>query len=294
MPNKKLLYLFASIITIILIYTAFLSINLLNQNSSLLSHNQVNSYYPKVMGSSIDTSNNQIANLNEDQKIKLEELNFHNSYQIPVLMYHYIRDYNNEKDQIGTNLSVSPTTFDSQLKWLKDNGYQTVDFRYLEKPFEVNYKPLIITFDDGYQDAYTNALPVLTKYNFTATFYIITNNIGKYNYLTWDQITQLKNNGMDIGSHTLSHPDLSKATNSRVENEITQSKKVLEEKIGVVITDFCYPSGKYGDKVIEALKKNNYTTATTTISGIYDSNKNNLFEIPRLRMTNQTNLNKIL
>lgn len=219
--------------------------------------------------------------------------------QIPILMYHYIRDYNDPNDQIGTNLSVSPAKFDAQLQWLKDHGYQTVDFDYLLTPYPLPLKPVILSFDDGYLDAYTNAYPILKKYRFTATFYIITSFVGKDNYMNWDQILELKNAGMNIGSHSITHPDLSKASEEKIEREISQSQKTLEEKIGVSITDFCYPAGKYDNRTIEMLKKYHYKAATTTKSGVYQTvedktDKNNLYELPRLRITNQTDLSKIL
>lgn len=318
MKHKKILLLIF-IISLILVYTVFLSINLLNQNSNLLSHNQVTSYYPKVMGSSsIDISNSQIANSTSDQQpVNQLTLRTYSGQanqpaspiasqggqinNVPILMYHYIRDINDPNDKIGTNLSVSPTIFDSQLKWLKENGYQTVGFDYLLNPYDLRlitydlqFKPIILTFDDGYIDAYTKAFPILKKYNFTAIFYITTSFVEKDNYLTWQQINELSNNSMNIGSHTQDHPDLSKTTLAKTENEISQSKNIIEEKINKKIYDFCYPSGKYNNDIINLLIKYGYKTATTTKSGIYDSNINSLFEIPRLRITNQTDLGKIL
>lgn len=244
------------------------------------------------------TNDVNLSNLNTDvpqSPVTNEDTNI----SVPVLMYHYIRNFNDSNDKIGTNLSVSPTNFDSQLKWLKDNSYKTVDFDYLlNKSFDYaqdqNYKYVILTFDDGYSDAYINAFPILKKYDFTATFYIITNSVGKDQYISWDQIIEMKTSGMNIGSHTLSHPDLSKTTTVKSENEIFQSKNIIEEKIGDTIDDFCYPSGKYIEDNINILKKYNYKTATTTKSGIYDSSKNSFFEIPRLRITNDTNFSKIL
>lgn len=214
-------------------------------------------------------------------------------YKAPILMYHYIRDYNNAKDTTGTNLSVSLAKFDSQLKWLNNNGYKTVGLDYLLNPIISDKKPVILTFDDGYQDAYTQAFPILKKYGFTATFYIITAYMDKYNnYLTWDQARELKSAGMNIGSHTHTHPDLSKIFGIRVTDEIKESKKTIEEKIGGTISDFCYPAGKYDQKIIDELKNDDYKTATTVKNGIANQNSN-LFELPRIRMQNNTNMEKI-
>lgn len=230
------------------------------------------------------------------------------NYEVPILMYHYIRDFDDPNDKIGTNLSVSPQKLEEQLKWLKENGYQSVSLSDLvNKSFDSfdstqdksaqdqNDKFVILTFDDGYKDAYTSAYPLLKKYEFTATFYIITDYVEKNNpnYMSWDNIKELKKAGMDIGSHTLTHPDLEKSDDSRVDKEIRESKKNLESTIGDTISDFCYPSGKYDARTIEALKKYGYKTATTVKNGVADQNSN-LFELPRIRITNETNLGKIL
>lgn len=217
------------------------------------------------------------------------------TYQVPILMYHYIRDFNDPNDTIGTNLSVSLANFDSQMKWLKDNGYETVNPDYLTGPYKLETKPIIITFDDGYRDAYTNAFPILKKYGFSATFYIITSYIDKNNpdYMTWDELRELEKNNMNIGSHTLTHPDLEKADSTRVDKEIGESQTTLQNQLGIKITDFCYPSGKYDSRTINALKKYNYKTAVTVKSGIANETSN-LFELPRIRMINSTSLAKTL
>lgn len=216
-------------------------------------------------------------------------------YQVPILMYHYIRDFSDPNDELGAKLSVSPETFAEQLQWLKDNGYQTVNPDYLLTPYALPLKPVILTFDDGYRDAYTVAYPILKKYDFAATFYIITDYIEKGNprYLAWDQVREMKAGGMNIGSHTLTHPDLEKCTTDRVNRELVDSKKLIEDKIGSEVTDFCYPSGKYNQEIVTQVENAGYKTATTVKSGIADQDSK-LFELPRFRIQNETNLENIL
>lgn len=216
-------------------------------------------------------------------------------FKVPILMYHYIRDYHDTNDQIGIDLSVSPEKFAEQLNWLKNNGYQTVSPNYLTKPYAISYKPVILTFDDGYRDAYTDAYPILKSFEFTATFYLITDYIEKNNpqYLSWDMAREMIQNNMNIGSHTLSHPDLAKSTADRANLEIVESKKLIAEKTGVTISDFCYPSGKYNQEIIEMVKNAGYKTAVTVKQGIADQDSN-FFELSRIRMKNNTNLEKIL
>ncbi|MCL5795796.1 MAG: polysaccharide deacetylase family protein [Patescibacteria group bacterium] len=215
------------------------------------------------------------------------------SYNVPILMYHYIRDFNDPNDEIGTNLSVSPATFDKQLKWLSDNGYQSVNPDYLLTPYTLPLKPIILTFDDGYTDAYTNAFPILKKYGFTATFYIITSSVGKNEYMSWTQIQELLKSKMNIGSHSQNHPNLANSSDAQLITELKESKNIIEEKIGQTISDFCYPAGKYDERVIKILKENNYKTAVTTKNGVANQNSD-LFTLPRIRTTNATNLSKAL
>lgn len=232
----------------------------------------------------------QVPNISEESTLITIEPEKLNKYQVPILMYHYIRNFDDPNDEIGTKLSVSPEKFDEQLGWLKKNDYQTVSPDYLLNPVKLDNKPIILTFDDGYKDAYTNALPILRKYGFIATFYIITTYINNNdNYMTWNEIIELKNAGMNIGSHTLTHPSLDKSYDERVDKEVEESKKIIEEKIGIPILDFCYPSGKYDKRTINKLKEAGYKTAVTVHNGITDQNSD-LFELPRIRMNNDTNL----
>lgn len=204
------------------------------------------------------------------------------SYNVPILMYHYIRNAENES-ALGKNLSVSPASFSDQLKWLKENNYESIKVSDLTDPelkaiskiiFEKK-KPIILTFDDGYEDAYITALPIMQKYEFTGTFYIIRNSVGKAEYMNQTQIDKMAEVGMEIGSHTLSHIDLSTADTT------DQRKQIFESKLNA--STFCYPSGKFNDTTVSLVKEIGYTTATTTKSGIANQDSN-LFELPRIRM----------
>lgn len=212
-------------------------------------------------------------------------------FRIPILMYHYIRDYNVASDQTGTNLSVSPKNFDLQMKWLKDNGYQTINLSELNN---TNIKkPIVLTFDDGYADAFTDVLSILQKYNFTATFYLISGFLNRPNFMTTDQVQKLDKAGMIIGAHTKNHIDLETATIVKQTDEITGSKSAIEKIIGHSITDFCYPSGKYSIETIKLVEDAGFKTAVTTKSGSANS-KNSLFELPRLRIENNTSLSRLI
>lgn len=212
---------------------------------------------------------------------------------IPIFMYHYIREYSNSNDSIGENLSVSPKKFKEHLTWLKDNDYQTVFPNFFKNPEPLSFKPIILTFDDGYQDAYDNAFPLLQKYQMAGMFYLIVNKIGTPGYLTWNEIVEMQKAGMSFGSHTLTHSNLKNLSPANLEREIKGSKEILGQKLGQEITDFCYPSGKYGNEVLKELQTDNYQTAVTTNSGI-SSLKDNPFLLKRLRITENTNVQIIL
>lgn len=205
------------------------------------------------------------------------------SFEVPILMYHYIRNAENE-DQLGQNLSVSPVTFDSQMKWLKDNDYVSINLSdladeeriALSKAYGEDKKPVVITFDDGYDDAYINAYPILKKYNFTATVFVITNYTDKKSgYLTQTQIDEFKKVGMEIGSHTLNHLDLTKIDYTNAHDQIFLSKN--DSLV------FCYPAGKYDTQTEKLVTDAGYVAAVTTKPGIA-TEKSDLFLLPRVRI----------
>lgn len=208
-------------------------------------------------------------------------------YQVPILEYHYIRDPSllAATDQEGKNLSVGPLDFSSQLKWLQDNDYETIKVSDLADPkktaiakvLSTQKKPIALTFDDGYLDAYSAAFPLLEKYDFVGTFYIIRGFVGRPLYMNQSQINILTASGMEIGSHTISHPDLSKI------NESVARHQIFESRDGALT--FCYPSGKYNDTTLQLVQEAGYTTAVTEISGIANQNSN-LYTLPRVRVRN--------
>lgn len=266
-----------------------------NKNTNTIPNSIENSINPNGCPCNQSSSKNENESKNQGQV--LSATTQVKEYQIPILMYHYIRDYNDSKDKIGTNLSVSPQKFEEQLRWLKDNNYQTINPRDLADPDKkslsqisnLKLKSVILTFDDGYRDAYTEAFPILKKYGFKGVFYIITDYVEKPEHASWNELKQMKQEGMIIGSHTVSHPDLTKQYQNGLVKQLKESKITLEETLAIQVSDFCYPAGKFDEDVIAVLKETGYQTATTTQFGIADQNSD-LLKLPRIRMTNETNL----
>ncbi len=233
-------------------------------------------YYQK---SSTNTKEATTESKKDEPKIPKVE-----KYDVPILMYHYIRNAEGESE-LGQNLSVSPANFDAHLKWLKDDGYQSIKLAGLADPnkkaiSQVIYdkkKPIVITFDDGYLDAYTEAFPTLKKYGFFGTFFIIRNYVEKAEYMNQKQINELAGAGMEIGSHSLSHPDLASLDIASAQKQITDSK--LEATV------FCYPAGKFNETVVSLVKEAGYLAAVTTKFGIANQDSN-LLELRRVRIEN--------
>lgn len=205
-------------------------------------------------------------------------------FQVPILMYHYIRNAEGESE-LGKNLSVSPKNFDLQMKYLKDDNYQSLVLSEIADParktlsqiYYQNKKPLVLTFDDGYEDAYTAVFPVLKKHQFAGTFFPISNYTGKEGRLKDWQIAKMKEAGMEFGSHTLTHPDLTKISVEEAREQIFSSR-------GEVQT-FCYPAGKYNSEIIELVQEAGYKVAITTKIGVARETSS-ILELPRVRVEN--------
>ena len=178
---------------------------------------------------------------------------------VPILLYHHISE-----DQTGNRYYVSPTVFETQMKWLSDHHYQAITTSQLADVIvyggQIPERPVVITFDDGDQDVVTNALPILQKYGFIATDYIIVSWVGATGYVTGDQIKQLSAAGWEIGSHTMSHIDLTKKEDS-LAYEIRNSLVELEKDYGVKVRSLSYPFGVIDDKIVTYTSHAGYSSA---------------------------------
>ena len=216
--------------------------------------------------------------------------------KIPVLSYHSISNDN-------SNISLDLKSFEKQMSFLRNRGYNSINFDEIKNDQE---KKIIITFDDGYKDNLINALPILKKYNFKATCFLITKFIGKNN--DWDSskkdyfkkellnnndISEWISNGMRIGSHSHNHKILTNLTLNLIEEDLDISKNFLENKFGFTIDDFCYPFGKVNNSVYQIVKKK-FKTAVTTNRSRYNTYNHNVHLIPRIDMGKKIFLIKIL
>lgn len=198
---------------------------------------------------------------------------------VPVLNYHKVDDYYHA-------LSISPSEFEEQIKYLYNSGYHTITpddlIASLKYGNDLPEKPILITFDDGYADNYQNAYPILKKYNFTATIFIVTNLVGHdQNFITWEQAREMQENGFVFGSHTVNHIPLTNLPANKIEAELTQSRDEITRQLGSPPRYFAYPTGAYNLEVEDIVRNNGYTAAFTIRYG-QASPKSDVFAIERI------------
>lgn len=195
---------------------------------------------------------------------------------IPVLTYHCIDD----KPWSIKSLFVSVKDFDRQMKYLRDNNYTPIDFGQLKDAQNIN-KPVIITFDDGYEDNYTKAYPILKKYNMKATIFVISGYINKKWYLKASQIKKMTDL-VDFQDHTFDHPHLKSISSKRIEYEMIKSKKAIEKITGKAVCCLSYPYGEY-DKRVLSIAQRHFTYGVTTKFGFfYKTEQKNEYQIKRI------------
>lgn len=205
---------------------------------------------------------------------------------IPILMYHYVRYVDPAADPLGFNLSVTPEQLAAQLGWLQAAGYETVRMDAAaacvrgEGPCPA--RAVVLTFDDGYIDAYTAALPLLQQHGFVATFYIISGFVGQPGYMGWPEIRALRDAGMEIGAHSVTHPDLTTLGLEELRAQVAQSGATIAAELGAPVLSFCYPGGRFNDTVAAVARESGYTSATTTMP---DGPQADPFTLPRLRIS---------
>lgn len=185
-----------------------------------------------------------------------------------VLEYHQVTEHT---DEDAYRYNVPPEDFRQQLSYLQSQGYTTIsmlDFMRAKKgKQELPEKPLILTFDDGYEDNYTTLLPILEEYGMKATVYVVTNNIGQPGYLTWNELRDMQGRGIEIGSHTANHQPLTQLPPAMRADEVRLSKLLMEWNGIHTIFTFSYPNGAFDASLPALLQQNDYLTAVTGDAG---------------------------
>lgn len=190
------------------------------------------------------------------------------SVSVPILVYHNVRDVTpSGLSEYDRQYEVKTAEFERQMKYLADEGFKPVSFSELHRYLTTGQgdwpeKPVIITLDDGRRSQIDNAWPILKRLGLTATFFVFTNAPDRNdNYLTWKEISELKEAGNEIGSHTVLHPYLTKSDDEELNRELTGSRGDIEKGVGEASLAIAYPFGLSDERVWQATSSAGYGAA---------------------------------
>jgi peptidoglycan/xylan/chitin deacetylase (PgdA/CDA1 family) len=213
-------------------------------------------------------------------------------------MYHHIAPAAPD-DEFEARLTVLTSDFEEQLAYLKCAGYTGITVGQLIDAMDgrgaLPSRPIVLTFDDGYSDAYTQAFPLLRQYGFPGSFAIVTGFVGGGDgaYVTWDQVREMASAGMEMLSHTVSHIDLGTSDDASVREELLQSKAALEEHTGQPVRSLVYPSGEpfrsgtpeRQTEVVSMLREAGYEAALLAGPNSITQDPGARFELNRVRVS---------
>ncbi len=196
-------------------------------------------------------------------------------YQVvPILCYHSFAE------DCKSSTCIPASLFDQQMRYLKDNGYRVISLgellRFLQYRHALPKRSVVITIDDGYISAYNIAYPILKKYSFNATIFIYTDFAGvARGAVTWDQLRDMKADGFEVGSHTLSHCDLTKkregendlAYMARIKKELFMSKQIIDKKLEQDTIYLSFPYGNYNQRILRICDQVGYKMAVSAKRG---------------------------
>lgn len=264
MKNIKKIFIYILIILLViiaikLIISKFLFLNIQNDLSKSIQFNYSIEY------------KNQLAYFS-NQDIEAN---------IPIFMYHWIKD--DTGDYPYPENMVKIDELKKQMEYLKENNYDVIFTSEINKVQHYK-KPVVLTFDDGWQDVYNIAFPYAKELNMKINMYVITDFVGTPGYCTLEQLKEMKESGLvEIDSHTLSHPYLAQLSEEQVKKELEESKAYLKENLGIESLVICYPSGSQ-NTMVQNVAKENYKYGLLMDGGVfnYNSDNSNLYAIERI------------
>lgn len=187
------------------------------------------------------------------------------SLRVPILVYHSIAPHHPGQTAEQRQLDVDPTVFEEQMRYLADHDYHVIPLDSLVTALKgsaaIPNRSVVITFDDGWLGQYSRAFPILRQFGFTATFFIFPHAIGRDElHMTWDQVREMQEAGMTIGSHSRTHPLL---TNPQVSlpSEVDSSRRDIQLRLGIAPDLFAYPFGAWDARAVDAVRAAGYRAA---------------------------------
>ena len=185
------------------------------------------------------------------------------AYHLPILAYHRVGPL--KGDHVPT---VSAQAFERQLSFLARHRYRVLSLQefvnLLDRDEPMPRRSLVMTFDDGYEETHTVAWPLLKRFGFPATVFVTPGEVGRPGFVTWTQIAQMSQDAITIGSHTMHHSYLPLVREDRLTEELVESKRIIEERIGRPVQFIGYPVGGFTPQVQAIVKQAGYLAACTT------------------------------
>ncbi len=226
--------------------------------------------------------------------------------KIPILMYHSISEYATPKYR---PFVVPPELFAYHMAYLHEHAYTPIIVTQFVNTVAqggaaLPERPVVLTFDDGFTDFFTEALPVLQQYNFTATLYIATGFISGTSrwmqregeatrpMLSWDQVSEISASGIECGGHSHWHPQLDTLPVAQAREEIVRCKKLLEDHLGLEVSTFAYPYGYHSPTIKRLVREAGYTSACA-VGYAMSSKTTDPFALVRLRMGADTSVDAL-
>ncbi|MBO3748253.1 polysaccharide deacetylase family protein [Streptosporangiaceae bacterium NEAU-GS5] len=217
--------------------------------------------------------------------------------RVPILMYHSVTD---RPAPATRPLAVTPAAFAEQLAYLNDHGFTAVTFRdYAEGGLPG--RPVVITFDDGYADFHSEALPLLDRHGFPATVFVTSGWLADAGpeaagtpldaMLSWSQVREAAAAGVEIAGHSHSHPQLDQLRDQELRDELRRNKDLLQDRIGAAVTTMAYPFGYSSARVRRAVREAGYTAASAVANALA-SDRSDPLAAPRLTVGPGTTMDR--
>lgn len=207
--------------------------------------------------------------------------------RVPILLYHYVEYVQDKKDTLRQSLNVTPDILTAQIETLKVDGYSFITMSdvasALSGKTKLPEKPIVLTFDDGYMDFYTDVFPILKKEQVKAVEYVIADFLNRPNFMFTFQLQEIaKNPLVEIGAHTMDHLWLKGMGKNQAEFQIAKSRTEIQSIINLPVNSFAYPYGAFDLQAIDLTKSAGFSNAVSTIPGI-EHTQNTEFFMYRLR-----------
>jgi peptidoglycan/xylan/chitin deacetylase (PgdA/CDA1 family) len=216
---------------------------------------------------------------------------------LPIVMYHHVGPLPPNPDVFRRDLTVSAELFERTLERLAEQGVETVTLSDLFEHFAggaaLPRRAVVLTFDDGYDDNYEHAFRLLKQRGMVGTFFVTTDFVERPGYLTWSQIAEMAEAGMEIAAHSANHADFTRIGPNELKRQLVEPKAILEHHVGQPVRFLAYPAGKYNAAVIAASRAAGYAAAVTVLHGTRHV-PGNALELRRVRARGADTVSEIV